>query len=296
MPFSTPRSRSPWARLIGAVLPTVLLACSAAPEPALENPWGAFNFTLETRSPVEQVKLLQKEGYQGMTLFWPGTEAFEELAAVPAVREGGFRVFAVLYDFAFAQPWSREQMETLLSALASQRTDLWLILSGPAGPSDAMVEAVREVLTMATARGVRVVVYPHDENAIENVEEALALIAAVGRPELKASLHLCHELKAGHRDRLEQVIAAAAPQLALASIHGASRNVDAPGWAEAIQPLDRGELDVANSYLLPLIRSGYTGPLLLHTYGLQERPEDHLRRSSAAWRRMSREVATALGK
>lgn len=292
----TPRSRSPWARLVAAVLPTVLLGCSAASEPALENPFGAFNFTLESRSPVEQVKLLQKEGYQGMALFWPGAEAFEELASVPAVRDGSFRVFAVLYDFAFAQPWSREELDALLISLASQKADLWLILSGPAGPNDAMVEAVREVVTMATARGVRVVVYPHDENAIENVEEALALIEAVGRPELKASLHLCHELKAGNRDRLEQVIAAAAPQLALASINGASKNVDAPGWAEAIQPLDRGDLDVQKTYLLPLIRSGYTGPLLLHTYGLTDRPEDHLRRSHAAWRRMSREVADTLGK
>ncbi|KFE60872.1 sugar phosphate isomerase/epimerase family protein [Hyalangium minutum] len=279
-----------------ATLLTVLLGCSGAPESSLENPFGAFNFTLESRPPVEQVRLLQEQGYQGTALYWPGAEDFEELAAVQAVRDGSFRVFAVLYDFAFAQPWSREQLDAILLSLASQEADLWLILSGPHGPNDAMVEAVREVVTMATARGVRVVVYPHDENAIETVEEALALIEAVGRPELKASLHLCHELKAGNRDRLAQVIAAAAPQLALASINGASKNVDAPGWAEAIQPLDRGNLDVRNTYLLPLIRSGYTGPLLLHTYGLEDPPEEHLRRSYAAWRRMSREVAATLGK
>lgn len=279
-----------------AMLLTALLGCSGAPESSLENPFGAFNFTLESRPSREQVTLLREQGYQGMALYWPGVEAFEELAAVPAVRDGSFRVFAVLYDFAFAQSWSREQLDAILLSLASQEADLWLILSGPHGPNDAMVEAVREVVTMATARGVRVVVYPHDETAIETVEEALALIEAVGRPELKASLHLCHELKAGNRDRLEQVIAAAAPQLALASINGASKNVDAPGWAEAIQPLDRGDLDVRNTYLLPLIRSGYTGPLLLHTYGLEASPEEHLRRSYAAWRRMSREVADTLGK
>lgn len=279
-----------------ATLLTVLLGCSGAPESSLENPFGAFNFTLESRPPGEQVRVLQEQGYQGMALYWPGAEAFEELAAVPAVRDGGFRVFAVLYDFAFAQPWSREQLDAILLSLASREADLWLILSGPHGPNDAMVETVREVVAMATARGVRVVMYPHDETAIETVEEALALIEAVGRPELKASLHLCHELKAGNRDRLAQVIAAAAPQLTLASINGASKNVDASGWAEAIQPLDRGDLDVRNTYLLPLIRSGYTGPLLLHTYGLEDPPEEHLRRSHAAWRRMSREVATTLGK
>jgi len=276
------------------MLLTALLGCTHAPEPSLENSFGAFNFTLESRPAAEQVGLLQELGYQGVAFFWPGAEAFEAFVTVPAVRSGGFRVYAVLYDFAFAQPWSREEVDAMLRALAPHQANLWLILSGPAGPNETMVEAVREVVAMATVRGVRVVVYPHDENAIENVEEALALIEAVGRPELKASLHLCHELKAGNRDRLAEVIAAAAPQLVLASINGASREVDAPGWSAAIQPLDRGELDVRNSYLLPLIRSGYSGPLVLHTFGIEDRPEEHLRRSYSAWRRMSREVAATL--
>jgi hypothetical protein len=279
-----------------ATLLTALLGCADAPEPALENPLGSFNFTLESRPAAEQVGLLQELDYQGVTFIWPGAEAFQGFVTAPAVRSGGFRVFAVLYDFAYAQPWRREDVEEVLLTLAPHGADLWLRLIGPAGLNPMMVEAVREVVAMATARGVRVVVYPHDEDAIENVEEALALIKAVGRPELKASLHLCHELKAGHRDRLAEVIAAAAPHLVLASINGASKDVSAPGWAEAIQPLDRGDLDVRNTYLLPLIRSGYTGPLILHTYGLEDRPEEHLRRSSEAWHRMSREVAATLGK
>jgi hypothetical protein len=280
--------------LVAAVLATVL-GCTETPANAsLENPFGAFNFTIESRTPTEQVELLDELGYQGMTSYWPGHEAFEAFITAPAVREGGFRMFAVLYDFQFDTAWSREDVGAMLAALAPQRTDVWLILSGPAWPNEVMIASVRELVEMATARGVRVVVYPHDENAIENTEEALALIEAVGHPGLKASLHLCHELKAGHRDRLAEVITAASPQLVLASIHGAARENDAPGWSTAIQPLDRGDLDVQRQYLLPLIRSGYAGPVLLHTFGIEDHPEEHLRRSYETWTRMSREVAASL--
>jgi sugar phosphate isomerase/epimerase len=293
------RSRTAPARLcLPGLVAAFLIAvpgCTDAPADArLENPFGAFNFTLEERSPTAQVELLNALGYQGMALYWPGLEAFEAFEAAPAVREGRFRMLAVLYDFQFDTPWSRQDAVAMLAALAPRRTDLWLILSGPSGPNEAMIASVRELAGMATARGVRVVLYPHDGNAIETTEEALALIEAVGRPELKASLHLCHELKAGHRDRLAEVIAAAAPQLVLASIHGAARESDTPGWSTAIQPLDRGDLDVQRQYLLPLIRSGYAGPLVLHTFGLEDPPEEHFRRSYAAWTRMSREVAASL--
>jgi sugar phosphate isomerase/epimerase len=279
-----------------AVLLATTLGCSGTPRAvAIENPFGAFNFTIESRPAAQQIELLDGLGYKGVAMFWPGAEAFEAFAEAPAVREGRFRMFAVLYDLRFDAPWSREEVDAMLAALAPRRTDLWLLLSGQPGPNEAMIQAVRELVDMATARGVRVVVYPHDENAIENTEEALALIQAVGRPELKASLHLCHELKAGNRDRLAEVIAAAAPQLVLASIHGADRENDTPGWSRTIQPLDRGDLDVQHEYLLPLIRSGYEGPLLLHTFGIEAPPEEHFRRSYAAWQRMSREVAATVG-
>ncbi|MDY7231967.1 sugar phosphate isomerase/epimerase family protein [Hyalangium rubrum] len=272
-----------------------LLGCSHAPKTeSLENPFGAFNFTLESRPASEQIGLLDEVGYKGVALTWPGVETFEAFATAPAVREGRFRLFAVLYDFRFDTPWSREEVDTMLSTLAPQRTDLWLMLSGPHGPNESMVTAVRELVAMATARGVRVVLYPHDDNAIENVEEAVALLQAVGRPELKVSLHLCHELKAGNRDRLAEVIAAAAPHLVLASIHGAARETVTPGWSTTIQPLDRGDLDVRSAYLLPLIRAGYTGPVLLHTFGLVDPPEEHLRRSYEAWKQMAGEVAATL--
>lgn len=55
------------------------------------------------------------------------------------------------------------------------------------------------------------------------------------------------------------------------------------------------DLDVQREYLLPLARAGYQGPLVLQTFGLTDPPEEHLRRSLAAWRRRSTEAAAALG-
>ena len=270
-------------------------ACAAdGPDSTQALPLGAFNFTLESRSPVEQIAFLEGLGYDGMALFWPGPEAFAEFTAAPAVREGRFRMRAVLLEFRFEPGWDRGAVDAMLRALAPNGTDLWLILMDPASPAAARVDAVRELTDLATARGVRVVVYPHFGTGVATVEEALSLIDAVGRPRLKASLHLCHELKAGNVDRLAEIITAAAPRLALASVNGASRDTRAEGWAQAIQPLDRGDLDVQNAYLLPLLRAGYSGPFLLHTFGIEPPPEEHYRRSYEAWRKMSRAVADTL--
>ncbi|MCP3140818.1 sugar phosphate isomerase/epimerase family protein [Pyxidicoccus xibeiensis] len=282
------------ALLASLVASLLTLACGEERTGTLPNPFGAFNFTLESRTPADQVGLLDAYGYEGMVLFWPGEEGFNAFAATQQVRGGTFRMRAVLLDFHFEPDWNRAELDSLLATLAPHGTDLWLILGNPASRHEARVSAVRELTSMATARGVRVVLYPHEGAGVATAEESLALIDAVGLPELQTSLHLCHELKAGHRDRLAEVITAAAPRLALASIHGASRDTSAPGWSTTIMPLDRGDLDVQNQYLLPLARAGYTGPILLHTFGIEESPEAHFRRSLEAWRRMERAVAAEL--
>ncbi|WP_158617578.1 sugar phosphate isomerase/epimerase [Corallococcus sp. CA049B] len=280
--------------------PVLLLASVGCAEPRRSEPpdapLGAFHFTLESRPVAAQVELLDSLGYSGVTLFWPGREAFDSFARQPAVEAGRVRLPAVLFVLPFDTAWDREALNEILAALAPRRTALWLILSGPRDAKTAMVASVRDVVDLATAHGVDVVLYPHDGEAIETVEESLALMAAVDRPRLKTSLHLCHELRAGNRDRLEEVITAAAPQLALVSVHGAAREFDlnAPTWSEVIQPLDRGDFDVGTGYLLPLRRAGYEGPVLLHTFGIGDPPEEHFRRSMRKWGELSRSVADAL--
>ncbi|RYZ42343.1 MAG: sugar phosphate isomerase/epimerase [Myxococcaceae bacterium] len=297
MPRTFDSNRGPWPNWLAAVLLMAAWGCGEPRRPeSPEAPLGAFNFTLESRPVAAQVELLDSLGYSGVTLFWPGHEVFDTYAAQPAVVAGRVRLPAVLFVLPFDTSWDREALDGMLAALAPRRTALWLILSGPPDAKAAMVASVRDVVDLAAARGVDVVLYPHDGEAIENVEESLALLAAVDRPRLKTSLHLCHELRAGNRDRLEEVITAAAPQLALASIHGAAREFDphAPGWSEVIQPLDQGDLDVGTRYLLPLRRAGYEGPMLLHTFGIEEPPEEHFRRSLLKWRELSRSVEDPL--
>jgi hypothetical protein len=277
------------------LLPLLLAsACSAPAEPALPNPFGAFNFTLESMPPAEQVALLEALDYEGMALFWPGTESFQAFASTPSVRRGDFHLRAVLLDFQFEPAWDRAALQELLASLAPHETSLWLILGSSTSTPAARVAAVRELVDLASARGVRVVLYPHEGTALPSVEDALALADTVERPALQVSLHLCHELKAGNRARLAELITRAAPRLALASIHGAFQDTSLPGWSTTILPLDRGDLDVQSEYLLPLARAGYSGPVLLHTFGLEDPPDQHLRRSRRAWEQMQRTVARAL--
>jgi len=52
------------------------------------------------------------------------------------------------------------------------------------------------------------------------------------------------------------------------------------------QPLAEGTLDVERLYLRPLLDAGYTGPVLLHTFGLAQSADTHLEQSLARWRQM----------
>jgi sugar phosphate isomerase/epimerase len=96
-------------------------------------------------------------------------------------------------------------------------------------------------------------------------------------------VNLCHELAAGNADRMEAIVRACAPLLFLVSINGADRS---GGWSELIRPLDEGNCDVAG-FLKLLGQIGYTGPIGLQCYNLKGDPEENLKRSITAWRRIS---------
>ena len=70
-------------------LTTALLATSAPAAP-LANAFGSFNFTIDQLPAEQQVSLLQRLGYQGMTLAGLGPELLQSFADVPAVARGEF--------------------------------------------------------------------------------------------------------------------------------------------------------------------------------------------------------------
>jgi sugar phosphate isomerase/epimerase len=243
-------------------------------------PFGAFNLAIETRPVAAQAELLDRLGYCGVT-FWHSAATLDEYRAQRSVP-----ITAVFFMVDAANP-DHAAIPAIVASITSAGALPWLIVGGPASIDRArLIDVVREVA--GAAAGATVVIYPHAGTAIPSAEAALEVMQQAGRSNLKLSLHLSHELKAGNQQRLPEVIARSAPHAALASINGADveRELLPDDYAHTIKPLAEGTLDVERLYLRPLLDAGYTGPVLLHTFGLAQSADTHLEQSLARWRQM----------
>ena len=278
LPLSLPR-----IALIGWIA-IGLCACGPGSTP----PLGALNFTFEARSPDEQVGLLDGLGYRGIAMFWPGMDQFAAFERAAAERSKRVPINAVLHTVTTTEPLDVSGLETVLGSMSGEGVALWLMVGGSAGVPSEIAPRIQEVADRTAAAGVELVLYPHQGTAIESAEQALAVLDAAQRPDAMLSIHLCHELKAGNGERLGEVIAKTVHRAALVTLNGANRDVSAEGWQDAIQQLGRGDLDVQQAFLEPLLAHSYSRPILLHTYGVSGAPETHLRQSMEAWRQMAK--------
>ncbi|MBI5835196.1 MAG: sugar phosphate isomerase/epimerase [Armatimonadetes bacterium] len=268
---------------------TALSAAMAADPPAPPtSPFGSFNFTFDQRPAAEQVALLSRLGYQGMACSGLSADLLRSFAEVPQVASGEFRVWAALW---WVGPEQRQVdaawLDDVLAGLHRLGASLWVVVDGTAAERPAAVTFLRAVADRAKPAGVPLVLYPHQGCTFDDAESALEVWQAMERPEVRLSIHLCHELKAGNENRLDEVVAKVAPLLTLASVSGASAELmHTGGWETAIMPLDRGTFDV-RPFLKALAAHGYRGPMVLHTYGIMDPPEDHLARSMARWKALN---------
>lgn len=193
----------------------------------------------------------------------------------------GFDLLAfVYYDFTDAA--SSHVWRDALPILASVKAPLWVILKG--APSAAAVpQLLAQMATESEAAGIPTVIYPHWGTDIESAAEASALISAIGHPNLKNSLHTCHEIRAGNQYALDAVVAQHAQVSALVTIAGAQADAYAGpfdpliDWSDAILPLAKGHFSLL-PFLQQLHDSGYHGPVILHTFGITGDP-GHLQAS-----------------
>lgn len=232
--------------------------------------------------PARQADLLTRLGFDGIG--YTGMANFAERRR--AFHERGQRIFN-LYVAAYvdrAEPFEAGLLASL-PQLAGTGADLWLTLQGRANDDRRALEIVAHLADLARAQGVRVALYPHKGFHVATAEHALRLVRAAARPNVGVTLNLCHELAAGHADRLDAIVAACAPQLFFVSINGADR--DGANWDQLIRPLDEGTFDLAH-FLAVLDRTGYVGPIGLQCYNLPGDPEQNLARSIAVWRRLTR--------
>ena len=181
-------------------------------------------------------------------------------------------------------------LDAAIAQLKGRGTILWLTIRGN-GPQaeDRAVEAARRVADLAAASNLRVALYPHYGLYVQNVGDALRIVEKAGRSNLGITFNLCHELRSGHPVDVNSLLRTALPHLYAVSINGADPTGD---WDRLIQPLDRGSFDVAG-LVRTLVVNGYRGPIGLQCFAIKGDPETNLRRSMAAWRRISAQVADA---
>ncbi len=284
-----------------ALLGFVALGCACGsnlegPEPTPSPPartpnrLGSFNFTLEARPVAAQVQLMASTGYQGVAMLYD-PDVLREYRATPAVADGRLPVLMVLYgviaEDGVDPATVRAAMQAILAARALPCLHIPAFSTVGVDRLATIAGQVADIVRDVDPNAV-LALYPHAGEPMADAEDALDVMIRSGRPNVRLSLHLCHELKAGHQNRLAEVIARVSRHMVLATINGADieREANLFDYSRSIRPLAAGEFDVERLYLRPLLDAGYEGPFILHTFGLSEPPETHFPESWARWRRM----------
>lgn len=267
---------------------------TSAPRPQSPVSLMVYDFDLGP-VPASNVDFVESLGFDGIVTRCARLNELPRLAAYAdyVIANADFDVFAfVNYDF--NHPESPQVWRNALPILKSLDSPLWVIVKN--APTMADVDAL--LLTMAQESallGVPMVIYPHWETNIETAADAAVRIAQVGHPNIRNSLHTCHEIRGGNQNSLHSVVAAHAADTSLVTIAGSDINAyfgpAPPGgqsWADAIKPLDRGSFNLL-PFLGALKNVGYDGPVVLQTWAITGDP-GHRGRSLQLYERYVRSL------
>jgi sugar phosphate isomerase/epimerase len=261
--------------------------------------WPFFALCMDThdskkRSLAEQAAMLSELGYDGAGHLWFDHVA-ERFSTLDAARLKLYQIYARLnLKPGVPEPFDR-RLNEVLPLLKGRPTQLAFLVEG-GRPSDESldsraVELLNRIASLAQPYGVRVALYPHVNNWLERVEDAIRVARKVDRPNTGVMFNLCHWMKTGDEARLQPLLEAALPKLFAVTINGSDTVAEIKaGKGNWIQPLDSGSFDMAG-FLRTLKNLGYAGPVGLQCYGIPGDAREHLARSMAAWRRLTGESA-----
>lgn len=257
---------------------------------AVANPLGVFDFNLRGATPAEQIHSLDGIGFEGLTMPLNSPKDLERLEAYQKAKPD-LKLIAALLHLQAGKPLPLDHLRLVTNKAAAMDAKLWLIVGGTKGDEEKILSVINQVADVAAGLQVGVSLYPHDATAIETAEEALGYLNKSKRTNLTISLHQCHELRAGNIDRLDGVVKAIGKHLDLVTICGSDRktNDNSTDWSDAIKPLGEGDFDPR--ILLRVLRDNhFKGPIILHTFGLMNKPDSHYRSSFELYRKMAAEV------
>lgn len=267
-------------------------AMPANAQPAATNTFFPFCIDwhdAKKRTFEEQAIMLKELGYPGVGHIW--LDKVEE--RLKTLDAAGLRLFQItmIVDLTPGKtPYDAARFKEVCAVIKGRGMQFDLLVNGlkPSAPSGdpRAVEVLREMSDQARESGAQLLLYPHLGSWIERIEDAVRVADKVNRPNVGVMFNLCHWLRVDKSRDYKPLLKLAMPRLWAVSINGADELDEKPGWDRYIQPLDKGNFDMAG-FLRVMRELGYTGPIGLQCYGIGGDARDHLARSMNAWRRLN---------
>jgi sugar phosphate isomerase/epimerase len=270
-----------------------------------DYPLFVFNNGVEDKhfnTPEKQVKLLKDLGYDGMEK--KGIDGFDE--TLEALKNQGLTLYTMYLNIDLddkEQPYDK-RLEEVFRKLEGSQTMPWFYITSKIYPPSSeendglAVSILQEIADMADKYGIKIMIYPHINFWVDNVEDAVRVAEKVDRHNLGITFNLCHFL-ADQGTRSQEsflpMVEKAMPHLFAISLNGADMPTEEIMqrdnlWQHLIQPLGEGDYDVGQ-YLHEFIKRGFDGPVGLQCYNIKEDKPVHLKKSMAAWKNMQKTLA-----
>ncbi len=255
------------------------IAAAAAPEFfVFDNGVGRGSW-----SPEQQARTVKELGFDGISYNYTKPE---DLAAwQKACGAQGLKIYGLyIYTYLDKPEHFAPAFKDAIKLLKGTDTVIWMTVMRPKEKGDyeaAAVRNVQEMADLAAEQGVRVAVYGHVGMYVETGADSARIVKLVNRPNVGASINLCHEFLAKRGDQLDEMIKTAAPISILCSVNG----VDVAN-KKYILRLDEGDFDVA-AYLKKLFAAGYKGPVGLQCYSVKGDITENLKADIAAWKKIA---------
>ncbi len=166
-----------------------------------DYPFFVFNNGVEDKqydTPEKQVQLLKSLGYDGMEK--NGIDGFAE--TLEALDKHGLKLYTMYLNINLddeEQPYDR-RLKEVFRMLEGRPTMPWFyITSKQYNPSSEENDAIavtilQEIADMADEYGIKVMIYPHVNFWVDNVEDAVRVAEKVNRRNLGITFNLCHFL------------------------------------------------------------------------------------------------------
>jgi sugar phosphate isomerase/epimerase len=237
----------------------------------------------------QQAEMLKELGYPGVGHIWLD-KVEERIKSLDAAGLKLFQITMVVDVSPGKAPYDTNRFKEVCALIKGRHVQFCLLLGGAKSSDPSIdphaVEILREMSDQARDSGAQLLLYPHQNNWVERIEDSVRVADKVNRPNVGVMFNLCHWLRVDTSRDYRPLLKLAMPRLWAVSINGADNFDDKPGWAHYIQPLDQGSFDVGK-LLKTLKELGYKGPIGLQCYGIGGDAREHLARSMAAWQKLS---------